>query len=140
MKLTLLNIRYDPEYPYDWATEADYWDKLYPPRPPRFPYSGNTVSVFGLQFYHRHVNTRGFDPYAGEEWTCEVGQFNLALSSVITWSVELNWRSRSLLRTVEDCGKLPWHWSKLWHFLEYRREWWERRTCVEEDYDFTGYE
>lgn len=158
MKLISLNIRYDPEYPFDWVSmEQQQFPELNAPKP-LFPFRGfgrqGHVSVLGVHFNYHHRTTRGFDPYAGEEWTCTVGPFELLLSSVVCSmaTLEFHWQARGKLwlmlmksgeptfvkRALFDVREyrqadMPWLVRKLWDFLEYRRAWFEANTPEPED-------
>lgn len=168
MRLTQLNIRYDPDYPFDWVNQQ-------PPEVgaplPKFPFDGHKVSVLGLHFVHKHIVTEGFDPYAGDRWTLELGKDKyrpwllFTLDSTVSWCAKLEVKPWRLVDSLY--WHVPWGWWKisdgafrwfpgidysryegstkmprwfvlLWDFLEYRRGWWECNS-PQEDYRHMGY-
>lgn len=141
MKLIQLNIRYDPEYPFDYVTEQDYWEAKYPARvKPLFPFKqGYGVIIGPLVFHRKHVVTKGFDPYAGERWELKIGRwFELKLATVIGFSAKLTLFGKTFTSYEKDGGKLSQPWSLLLNALEYRYEWWERNEYVEDPYGSLG--
>ena len=128
-RLITLDIRYDPDYPFDWVPDPTFGSPE-----PRFPYRGNgrrgTVSVLGLRFKREHVVTRGSDPYAGDTWSLKVGKFELKLSNVVICTTGVRWNCRELLSARGYSAKdLPQPWGLLrrflWNFLNYRKYWLE---------------
>lgn len=141
MKLTQLNIRYDPDYPFDWASEEDYWEAKYPAnRKPLFPFNWQPsgVKIGPYVFTREHIVTKGFDPYAGERWELEIGKwFRLELATVISFRAECTLFGKTFI-SHEKCkqGKMhiSWPWRLILDALEYRYEWWERNEHVEDPY------
>lgn len=140
MKLIQLNIRYDPEYPFDWVAEQEYYENMYPSdKRPMFPYKGSHrsgyINVLGLCFNYSHVVTKGFDPYAGDEWEAKLGNFRLRLSTVICCSAELSYKRKDVFNIREyEMKSMPYLIRKLFEFLEYRYEW-EENNRPEDPYD-----
>ena len=144
MKLIQLNIRYDPEYPFDWVSEQDYYEAHYPPnRKPLFPFKWQSGVVIGpWAFYREHVVTGGFDPYAGERWTLEIGKWlEIELSTVVAFTGKLTVFGKTF-ESHEKCKKgkmhISWLWRVLLQALEYRYEWWARNEDVEDPYGSLG--
>lgn len=145
-KLIELNIRYDPDYPFDWVTEQEYYENLYPTdKRPRFPYRGShrsgAVIVLGLCFNYRQVRSGGFDPYQGDDWDLQLGSFRLTLSTMICCVAELTFKRRHIFNIREyEMKSMPYLIRKLVDFLEYRYEW-EQRNRIEDPYgDLSYYE
>ena len=150
-----LNIGYDPGLPFG-SMQGPQDDPLFDAPEPRFPLRGNTVSVLGLRLTHEHLNSRGFDPYAGECWTLKIGEahgrlgeLKLTISDLICATVEVQWIKygddwrmlrvpaghRVLHRSCEvEWEKMPRIWRKLWDFLKYRLLWWQYNSPKEDDY------
>jgi hypothetical protein len=139
--MTKLDIKYDPEVPFDWVAMEKAND-LGPK--PRFPYDGGGVTVLGLRFTCKHIHTGGSDPYAGDRWKMEVGnrsrwygQLTLVLDSVVICILQLEWcrrdKWRNLLEVREyELKKMPWFARKLWCFLDRRKDWWMANTPQDE--------
>lgn len=161
-KLTQLNIRYDPEIPGEMQNhvieEEEYYTRTYPEdRKPFFPFHGFgrggsiTVNRF-ISISREHRETKGFDPYAGDEWTIEVGRLNrkspwhskllfrLVISDLIIWHARLNFGKGREKQINLEPGDERSFWRRLlavpirWLYnrLEYRHSWWMHNEYVED--------
>jgi hypothetical protein len=135
MKLTKLDINYDPDLPPGMQGPP----RISEPKP-YFPYSWkiNGVSVLGLKFIRKHVSNAGpkHDPYCGEVWTCNAGPLEFEYSTVICCTVALRWQSRSIFdyRAYYFRKELPWMLRKLADCLESRYNWFMENEYQEDPY------
>lgn len=91
---------------------------------------------------HRHIDTRGPDPYAGERWTVTLGKLQISMDNTITWHVQVFW-SRGRRRapkilwsryfySARDVHHNPLIRTMLWVYDVLERE--RDRTYVEDSY------
>lgn len=122
----------------DDRAQADFYEKHWPAsRKPTFPYVtrlGGVELPLGLVFRRRHVTTRGFDPYAGEEWTLKSRNFSVRLSTVMACMFEVKFFGLTFSKYGIGWEETPWYCRRLFEFLDYRFEWHEHNEYVEDPY------
>lgn len=113
--LTLLNIDYDPEYPFDHPQQ-----EIDDSPEPWFPYRRGGVKVLGLEFVRTRVNTGGFDPYAGDRWTCTVLDrpcgaplLTIVASDVIALHFEIEVSPLALIDVLYVAYGMPFFWPRI---------------------------
>jgi hypothetical protein len=137
MKIITLNINYDPDLP-DFMQGPQQPEPVPPAFPHLFPYTSSRVRILGLIFWHKRVNTGGFDPYAGQRWTCEAGSrgwFSLTLSDVVCAHAEVCFGWKTYRWTELEWKAMP-YWSRhLWDFLEDRRGYADYQSACNDPYE-----
>lgn len=138
--ITQLNIRYDPEAPWNGRC-VEYEDeiaRLYPPdRKPWFPYRepGYLECTNFVRVNRNRIHYGGFDPSSGTEWVIAAGKLVVQLVGVFDLELEVRW-GRRVIFTASDyhntiAGRLV---AKLYSRLEYRYDWYMHNEYVD-DYD-----
>lgn len=125
MPLIKLDINYDPEVP-DYMQGPPGWDPNRPPKPRFCLFNKGGVKVGPVFFTHKHRNTGGFDPYAGEQWTAKIASFDISLTNLICYEIEVHRGSKLVYRQCEaDRKHMSFWFMSLWDFLEHRLEWYK---------------
>lgn len=139
MKMTRLDINYDPDLPLGMQGPP----QISEPKP-YFPYSRkiNGVSVMGLKFIRKHVSNADLkhDSYCGDVWTANLGPLEFEYSTVIYCTAALRYWSHDIFEYRAFYWKeLPWALRKLTDFLEYRYHWFMENDYQEDPYGSLSY-
>ncbi len=148
MKLTQLNICYDPELP-DEMQNAQYahdqcYAKTWPSdKKPMFPFTGHQIKIgeLGTASFKHVTGGPHWDPYAGDEWTIKAGKLEIILSNLICAVVLIKWRDGRKFFEIRkyDQKEMPWWVRKLWDWLDYRYKWYQYNEPQVEDYPPLSY-